>query len=159
MPVVCELLGLHPDALPHPTTFYHSLDRYAMYVWQALLRASAQQLRQSWYVALDGTFFERKQASPYYLQRRERTVETIKATTLTDTASLAVVDVYCCIALVRKLDSTTTPDWYRGAFVDRLDVIAADRKAALRERSPIPYLEGDALCAYLYAAHPGTIRC
>ncbi len=32
MPEVCDLLGLHPDALPDPTTFYHPLDRYAMYV-------------------------------------------------------------------------------------------------------------------------------
>lgn len=30
MPEVCDRLGLHPDALPDPTTFYHSLDRYAM---------------------------------------------------------------------------------------------------------------------------------
>ena len=39
MPAVCNLLGLHPDALPDPTTFYYSLERYAMYVWRALLRA------------------------------------------------------------------------------------------------------------------------
>jgi hypothetical protein len=38
MPAVCDLLGLHPDALPDPTTFYHSLDRYVIYVWRALLR-------------------------------------------------------------------------------------------------------------------------
>ena len=48
MPAVCDLLKLYPDALPDPTTFYHSLDRYAMYVWWALLRASAQQLRQTY---------------------------------------------------------------------------------------------------------------
>jgi hypothetical protein len=71
MPAVCNLLGLHPDALPDPTTFYHSLDRYAMYIWQALLRASAQQLRHSGHAALDSTFFERKEASQYYLQRSD----------------------------------------------------------------------------------------
>lgn len=58
------------------------------------------------------------------------------------------------LALVRELDSTTIPNWYRDAFVDRLDAIAADRQETLQERSPIPYLERDALCAYLYAEHP-----
>ena len=33
MPAVCDRLGVHPDAPPDPTTFYHSFDRYAMYVW------------------------------------------------------------------------------------------------------------------------------
>ncbi len=56
-----------------------------MYVWRALLRVSAQQHRQSGHVALDSTFFEHKQASQYYLQRQNRTVKTIKATTVTDT--------------------------------------------------------------------------
>jgi len=41
MPEVCERLGLTPAAMPHPTTFYHSLDRYTMYVWRALLRAKS----------------------------------------------------------------------------------------------------------------------
>ena len=63
MSAVCDRLGIHPKALPGHTTFYHSLDRYAMYVWRALLRVSAQQLRHSGHVALDSTFFERKQAS------------------------------------------------------------------------------------------------
>jgi IS5 family transposase len=107
MPEVCDRLGIHPEALPDPTTFYHSLDRYALYVWRALLRVSAQQLRQSGHVALDSTFFERKQASQYYLQRRNRTVTTIKATTLTDTESLAVLDVHCCIE--REHDTKAGP--------------------------------------------------
>jgi hypothetical protein len=38
MPDVCERLGISSDAPPDPTTFYHSFDRYAMYVWRALLR-------------------------------------------------------------------------------------------------------------------------
>jgi hypothetical protein len=29
MPQICELLGLLPEALPDPTTFYYSFDRYA----------------------------------------------------------------------------------------------------------------------------------
>lgn len=38
VPGVCDRLGIHLEALPGPTTFYYSLDRYAMYVWRALLR-------------------------------------------------------------------------------------------------------------------------
>ena len=30
MPKICDRLGIHPDALPDPTTFYHSFDRYAI---------------------------------------------------------------------------------------------------------------------------------
>ena len=107
MPEVCALLGIHPEAMPDPTTFYHSLDRYSMYVWRALLRTSAQQLRQSGHVALDSTFFEREQASQYYLDRSKRTVKTVKATTLTDIESLAVLDVHCCIT--HEPDTTTGP--------------------------------------------------
>ncbi|SDJ96136.1 hypothetical protein SAMN05216226_1131, partial [Halovenus aranensis] len=33
MPAVCDRLGINPDAPPDPTTFYHSFDRYAMYIW------------------------------------------------------------------------------------------------------------------------------
>jgi hypothetical protein len=96
-PEVYDRLGIHLDVLPNPSTFYHSVDRSVMYVWRALLRISAQQLRQPGHVALDSTFFERKQAFQYYLQRSGRTVKTIKATTLTDTESLAVLDIDCCI--------------------------------------------------------------
>jgi IS5 family transposase len=123
MPEVCDRLGLNPDALPDPTTFYHSLDRYAMYVWRALLRASAQQHRQSGQVALDSTFFEREQASQYYLQRRGRTVRTIKATTLTDTESLAVLDVHCCIE--REHDTRAGPRVVR-RNADDLRAVLAD---------------------------------
>jgi len=97
MPAVCDRLGITPDTPPDPTTFYHSFDRYAMYVWRALLRISEQQHPQSGHVALDSTFFECHQASQYYRQRRGRSVKTLKATTLTDTESLAVLDVHCCI--------------------------------------------------------------
>ena len=63
MPAVCDRLGVHSDAPPDPTTFYHSFDRYAMYIWRALLRISVQQHPQSGHVALDSTFFECSQAS------------------------------------------------------------------------------------------------
>lgn len=111
MPEICDFLGIHPDALPDPTTFYHSLDHYAMYVWRALMRVSAQQLRQSRHVALDSTSFEQKEASQYYLQRSGRTVTTIKATTLTDTESLAVLDIHCCIE--REHDTKAGPQVVR----------------------------------------------
>jgi len=123
MPEVCDRLGLNPAAMPHPTTFYHSLDRYEMYVWRALLRVSAQQLRQSGHVALDSTFFERNQASQYYLQRCDRSVKTIKATTLTDTESLAVLDVHCCIE--REHDTKAGPRVVR-RNADDLRSVAAD---------------------------------
>jgi len=122
MPEVCERLGIHSEALPDPTTFYHSLDRYAMYIWRALLRVSAQQLRQSGHVALDSTFFERKQASQHYLHRSDRSVKTIKATTLTDTESLAVLDVHCCIE--REHDTKAGPRVVRRNADDLRTVVA-----------------------------------
>lgn len=97
MPEIRELLGLLPEALPDPTTFYHSFDRYAMRVWRALLRVSAQQHPTSGHVALDSTFFERGHASYYYLKRADRAIQTIKVTTLTDVESLAVLDVHCSV--------------------------------------------------------------
>ncbi len=123
MPEIYDRLGLHPDALPDPTAFYHSLDRYAMYICRALLRVSAQQHPQSGHVALDSTFFERKQASQYYLQRCGRSVKTIKATTLTDTKSLAVPDVHCCIE--HEHDTKAGPRVVR-RNADDLRSVAAD---------------------------------
>jgi len=123
MPKVCDRLGLHPDGLPDPTAFYYSLDRYAMYVWRALLRVSAQQYPQSGDVALDSTFIERKQASQYYLQRCGRSVKTIKATTLTDTELLAVLDIHCCIE--REHDTKAGPRVVR-RNADDLRSMAAD---------------------------------
>ena len=38
MPEICDRLELHPEAMSDSTAFYHSLDRYAMYIWRALLR-------------------------------------------------------------------------------------------------------------------------
>jgi len=123
MPAICDRLGIHPDAPPDPTTFYHSFDRYAMYIWRALLRISAQQHPQSGHVALDSTFFEREQASQHYLQRCGRRVKTIKATTLTDTESLAVLDVHCCIE--REHDTKAGPRVVR-RNADDLRTVAAD---------------------------------
>jgi len=123
MPAVCDRPGVHPDAPPDPTTFYHSFDRYAMYIWRALLRISAQQHPQSGHVALDSTFFERNQASQYYRQRRGQNVKTVKATTLTDIESLAVLDVHCCIE--REHDTKAGPRVVR-RNADDLRAVAAD---------------------------------
>ena len=123
MTAVCDQLGINPDAPPDPTTFYHSFDRYAMYIWPALLRISAQQHPQSGHVALDSTFFERNRASQYYLQRQGRSVKTIKPTMLTDTESLAVLDVHCCIE--REHDTKAGPRVVR-RNADDLRAVAAD---------------------------------
>jgi len=68
-----------------------------MHTWRALLHVSPQQHPQSSHVAPDSTFFERFHASQYYCQRRGQTTKTMKITTLTDTESLAVLDVHYCI--------------------------------------------------------------
>jgi IS5 family transposase len=72
---------------------------------------------------LDSTFFERDQASQYCLQRRNRTVTTIKATTITDTESLAVLDVHCCIE--REHDTKAGPQVVR-VPADDLRAVVAD---------------------------------
>ena len=68
-----------------------------MTVWRALVRRNAEQRPQSGYVALDSTFSERGRASSYYLQRSDRDVQPLKVTTLTDTESLAVLDLQCSV--------------------------------------------------------------
>jgi len=95
MTEIREVLELDRDDLPDYTTIYKSFDRLKMWVWRALLRLSAQQHPQSGHVALDSTFFDRGHASAYYQTRSNRSVETLKVTTLTDTESLAVLDVQC----------------------------------------------------------------
>lgn len=88
-------LGLDDEGVPEFTTIYKAFDRFEMWVWRALLRCSASEHGPSGAVALDSTFFERGHASAYYRKRAGRSVETLKATTLTDTESLAVLDVHC----------------------------------------------------------------
>lgn len=98
-------------------------EKALLYIWRALLRVSAQQLRQSGHVALDSAFFERKQASQCYLQRRNRTVTTIKTRTVTDIQSLAVLDVHCCIE--REHDTKAGPRFVR-RNADDLQAVVAD---------------------------------
>lgn len=94
-----------------------------MYVWRALRRIFAQRSPHTGYVALDSTFFERKQASQYYGQRSEQNVKTVKATTLTDTESLTVLDMHCCIE--REHDIKTGSRVVR-RNVNDMRVVAAD---------------------------------
>ncbi len=95
-----------------------------MTVWRALLRVSAEQLPQSGHVALDSTFFERGHAPSYYLQRSDRDVQTLKVTTLTDTESLAVLDLQCSVEW--KHDTKLGPQIVRRNAADLLSV-AADK--------------------------------
>ena len=103
---------------------YKSFDRLKMWVWRALLRVSAQQHPQSGHVALDSTFFERGHASQYYLQRSDRDIQKLKATSLTDTESLAVLDVPCSIHW--KHDAKVGPQVVR-RDADDLRSVAADK--------------------------------
>ena len=75
-------------------------------------------------VALDSTFFERRQASSHYLDRSDRDVWTLKVTTLTDTWSLAVLDVQCWVKW--KHDTKLGPQVVRVPADDLLSV-AADK--------------------------------
>lgn len=52
--------------------------------------------------------------------------------------------------LVGQLDTTTVPEWYRERFADRLETVAHDRQETIRSRRTGPFLEGHALCEWLY---------
>jgi IS5 family transposase len=89
------LLGLPIHGFPAPSTLCRSFDRAPMHVWRALLTRSSQLLDHSGHGAVDSMFFTRQQASPHYLKRVERSVETLKITVLIDTADQAILDVHC----------------------------------------------------------------
>jgi IS5 family transposase len=93
---VRSVLDLVDEDLPKPSTLCKAFDRFKMGVWRALLRVSAQQLPASGHAALDATFFERSEPSFHYRRRSDRAIQTLRATTLVDTASRAVLDVQCC---------------------------------------------------------------
>ena len=124
MTEICDALGLNPGDLPEFTTIYKSFDRLEMWVWRALLRASAEQHPQSGHVALDSTFFDRRSASSYYCQRSGSNVQTLKVTTLTDRESLAVLDVH--VSARWRHDTKTGPQVVRRNADDLLSV-AADK--------------------------------
>jgi len=124
MAEIRDVLDLDRDDLPDYSTIYKSFDRLKMWVWRALLRVSAQQHPQSGHAALDSTFFDRRSASSYYRQRSGSNVQTLKATTLTDRESLAVLDVH--ISARWKHDTKTGPQVVRRNADDLLSV-AADK--------------------------------
>ena len=123
MTALLEVLDLEEGDVPDFTTLNKSFDRFKMWVWRALLRVSAQQHPQSGHVALDSTFFDRGHASAYYRTRSDRSVETLKVTTLTDTESLAVLDVQCYAQW--RHDTRTGPQIVR-RNADDLHTVAAD---------------------------------
>jgi len=123
MTALLEVLNLEEGDVPDFTTLNKSFDRFKMWVWRALLRASAQQHPQSGHVALDSTFFDRGHASAYYRRRSDRSVETLKVTTLTDTESLAVLDVQCHAQW--RHDTKTGPQIVR-RNADDLHTVTAD---------------------------------
>jgi IS5 family transposase len=123
MTALLEVLDLEEGDVPDFTTLNKSFDRFKMWVWRALLRVSAQQHPQSGHVALDSTFFDRGHASAYYRTRSNRSVETLKVTTLTDTESLAVLDVQCHAQW--RHDTRTGPQIVR-RNADDLHTVAAD---------------------------------
>jgi IS5 family transposase len=118
-----EGLELNKGDVPDYTTLNKSFDRFKMWVWRALLRISAQQHPQSGYAALDSTFFDRGHASAHYVTRSDQTVETMKVTTLTDTESLAVLDVQCHAQW--RHDTKAGPQVVR-RNADDLHTVAAD---------------------------------
>jgi IS5 family transposase len=90
-----RLLGLQRGAFPAPSTLCKAFKRASMSVWRQLLRRSAELLDQNGHAAIDVTYFDRQQASTHYLRRTGRSVRTIQATLLVDTAEGAIVDLHC----------------------------------------------------------------
>ena len=92
---VRALLNLTIDGFPHPSTLCRSFNRTPMSVWRVLLSRSSRLLDRSGHTAIDSTFFTRQRASPHYLRRIDRSVETLKATLLIDLEDQAIIDVDC----------------------------------------------------------------
>jgi IS5 family transposase len=82
------LLGLRRGKFPAPSTLCKAFKQAPMSVWRELLD-------QNGHAAIDATYFDRQQASAHYLKRTERSVQTIQATFLVDTAEGAVLDLHC----------------------------------------------------------------
>jgi hypothetical protein len=89
------LLGLRRGKFLAPSTLCKAFKRAPMGVWRELLRRSAELLDQNSHAAIDTTYFDRQQASAYYLKRTGRSVRTIHATLLVDTAEGAILDLHC----------------------------------------------------------------
>ena len=89
------LLNLRRGKFPAPSTLCKAFKRAPMSVWRELLRHSAELLDQSGHAAIDATYFDRQQASAHYLNRTGRSIRTIQATFLVDTADGAILDLHC----------------------------------------------------------------
>ncbi len=93
MEAVCDELELDPDDLAKPSTLCKSFDRFEMWVWRQLLRASAQQLPTSGHASIDGTYFERTQPPFHYRRRPGRQIQMLKTTVLVDSHTKTVLDI------------------------------------------------------------------
>ena len=86
----------HPiDGFPSLSALCRSFQRAPMSVWRTLLTRSARLLDRSGHTAIDSTFFTRHRASPHYLKRIGRSVETLKISFLIDTTNQAILDLDC----------------------------------------------------------------
>jgi IS5 family transposase len=72
-----------------------AVNRISMSVCRVLLRQSAQLRDPSEHGAIDATFYERSTANYHYCQHISYRSQKLKVTNLVDTASRAVLDVYC----------------------------------------------------------------
>jgi hypothetical protein len=93
MSAVCDFLELVSDELPKPSTLCKAFDRFKMWVWRQLLRASAQQLPTSGHGAIGGTYFERTSPSFHYRRRLNRSIQMVKATVLMGSITKTVLDI------------------------------------------------------------------
>jgi len=142
---VRAVLNLSIDGFPHPSTLCRSFNRTPMSVWRVLLSRSARLLERSGHMAVDATFFTRQRASPHYLRRIDRSVETLKATLLVDVADQAIIDVDCSTRWPN--DAKIGPKLAR-RNVDALVSLAADKgydsaefRTQLRENGVRPLIK------------------
>jgi len=105
-----------------------------MKLWRALLNRSTKLLDRSGHGAIDVTFFQRQKASPHYLRRTDRSVETLKITFLIDTADQAILDIHCSATWPN--DAVVGPKLTK-RNTDKLLSVAADKgydSAAFRDQ-------------------------
>jgi len=128
------LLQLPLFGFPCPSALWRSFRRTPMSVWRNFLNRSSALLDRCGHAAIDATFFTREQASPHYLRRIDRSVETLKVTLLVDTAEQSILDVHC--AAKWPNDAKIGPKLAR-RNVDQIDSLAADKgydSAAFRDQ-------------------------
>jgi IS5 family transposase len=134
MPQITGEIGLEAADFPSPSTLCKAFDRISMSVCRVLLRLSAQLYDPSKHGAIDATFYERSAASRHYCQRTSYRVQKLKVTKLVDTASQAVLDVYC--STTREGSDADLAEQIARRNAGDLRSLAADKgydKQALRE--------------------------